>query len=314
VQDKTSLWQRFSYTPYGHAIRHSLHYLISAKVATFITLLVLAISLALPAIFGLFVDNLRHVNLSRNDANSLTIYLKNTVDDLRGVELADEIQQRDEFQFTHYISRDEALETFNKNFTLADATESLDNNPLPGAIVAVMSADDDDDFRIKQLVNTIEQIAEVDLVKYDLQWLKRLNSILSLVSRAIILIGSLLVITTLLVIGNTIRLEMMRRADEIAVSQLIGASHHQIRRPFIYSGFIYGFLGGLLACLLVNLVIFSLQGPVKELSGLYSSSFSLQGLSLVQTLLMLCFSSLIGIIGAWLAVHWQISKIMTQQS
>ncbi|MCB1757868.1 MAG: permease-like cell division protein FtsX, partial [Gammaproteobacteria bacterium] len=299
---------------HGHALRHSLTYLRQAKIATSITLLVLGISLALPAIFGLFVVNLRAINVSSEEANSLTLYLHTSVSDLRGVELAGELQQQEEIRFTRYISRDEALETFSKQFTLADAADTLDENPLPGAIVAVMAIDDDDETRIKLLSQQFESLPEVEIVKYDLRWIKRLHAILTLVSRAVIVIGTLLVITALLVIGNTIRLEMLRRADEIAVSRLIGASHGQIRRPFLYSGLIYGLLGGVLACLLVALVIFFLREPANLLAGLYSDSFELKGLNFSQILIMIGFSTLIGVMGAWLAVRWQIDSFMSQQS
>ncbi len=314
MRDRSGVMQRLAYSAHGHAIRHSIGYLRRAKVATAITLTVLGISLALPAIFGLFVLNLRNFDVSSEEANSLTLYLHTNVSDLRGVELAGEIQQRSDISFTNYISRDEALETFNKHFTLANATETLDENPLPGAIVAVMSNDDSDETRIDLLSSEMKNLVEIEVVKYDLRWLKRLNAILTLVSRAVILIGTLLVITALLVIGNTIRLEMLRRSDEISVSHLIGATPAQLRRPFLYSGLIYGFLGGFLAFILVTLVISILQQPASELAGLYGNSFNLKGLSLSQTASILLFSTALGIIGAWLAVRWQIQRIMSQQS
>ncbi|CAG0878776.1 unnamed protein product [Cyprideis torosa] len=221
MQDLSSFVQRLSYSAHGHALRHSIGYLRRAKVATSITLLVLGVSLALPAIFGLFVLNLRNFDVSSEEANSLTLYLHIDVSDLRGVELAGEIQKRPDILYTNYISRDEALETFNNHFTLANATDTLDENPLPGAIVAVMASNDGDETRIELLSNEMKNLPEIEVVRYDLRWLKRLNAILTLVSRAVILIGTLLVITALLVIGNTIRLEMLRRSDEISISHLI---------------------------------------------------------------------------------------------
>lgn len=314
MKDTSGFVQRLAYSAHGHAIRHSVGYLRRAKMATAITLLVLGVSLALPAIFGLFVINLSNFDISSEEANSLTLYLHTNVSDLRGVELAGEIEQRADIQFTNYISRDEALETFNKHFILVNATETLNENPLPGAIVAVMSSDDSDETRIDLLSSEMKNLPEIEVVKYDLRWLKRLNAILTLVSRAVFLIGVLLVITALLVIGNTIRLEMLRRSDEISVSHLIGATPAQLRRPFLYSGLIYGFLGGILACILVTSVILMLQAPASELAGLYGNSFNLKGLNLMQTLSILLFSTALGVIGAWLAVRWQIQRIMSQQS
>ncbi len=305
---------RLAYSGHGHALRNSLNSMKRAKIATLLTLLVLGISLALPAVFGLIVTNLRKIDVSSEEANSLTLYLHPAISDLRGVELAGEIQQREDIRFTRYISRDEALEMFSKQFSLADAADTLDENPLPGAILAVMATDDDDELRVRLLSENLQSLPEVEVVKYDIRWLKRLHAILALLSRGVFLLGSLLVVTALLVIGNTIRLEMQRRSDEISVSHMIGASPGQIRRPFLYSGLIYGIGGGLLACLLVTAVILILRGPAQELSGLYGSNFRLKGLSPAHIGLLMGFSTLIGGIGAWLAVRWQIVKIMMQET
>ncbi|MDO6460536.1 permease-like cell division protein FtsX [Granulosicoccaceae sp. 1_MG-2023] len=304
-----SLKQRFAYTPRGHALRHSLAYLSRARVATLLTLLVIGISLALPAIFSVLVTNLRSLDVGNEDANSLTLYLHMRVDDLGGVELASRIQQRDDIRMTRYVSRDEALETFSRHFSLADAVDTLGENPLPGAIIAVMATEDDDEARIAALSQELSALPEVEFVKYDLRWLKRLHALLELVSRAVWLIGGLLVMTALLVIGNTIRLEMLRRSDEIAVSHLVGASRRQIRRPFLYSGLIYGFAGGLLALCLVWLSVGLLRGPTAELAGLYGSGFELSGLNGAQSGLILAISTLVGLTGAWFAVRWQITRL-----
>lgn len=304
-----SLLQRLAYTPRGHALRHSLAYLARARLATLFTLLVIGISLALPAIFSVLVNNLRTLDVGNEDANSLTLYLHMRIDDLQGVELASRIQQRDDIRLTRYVSRDEALETFSRHFSLADAVDTLGENPLPGAIVAVMATEDDDEARITALSDELSALPEVEFVKYDLRWLKRLHALLELVSRGVWLIGSLLLMTALLVIGNTIRLEMLRRSDEIAVSHLVGASRRQIRRPFLYSGVIYGFTGGILALAMVWLSIGLLQGPATELAGLYGSGFELAGLNAAQSGLILAVSTLVGLVGAWFAVRWQISRL-----
>ncbi|HBR99122.1 MAG TPA: cell division protein [Gammaproteobacteria bacterium] len=307
---KTPLLSRLAYSDHGYAIKHSLHYLGTARIATLVTLLVLGISLALPAVFGLVVVNLKRIDVSQDDANSLTLYLHPRVSDLQGVELAGDVQKRSDIRSTRYISRDEALETFRKHSSLADATDTLEDNPLPGAIVAVMAQDDGDESRIRLLSETLSAYPEVELVKYDLNWLKRLRAILALLSRTVVLIGILLVLTALLVIGNTIRLEMLRRSDEITVSRLIGATALQIQRPFLYSGVIYGILGGVLAIALVGIVVTSLSGPAEVLSGLYGSTYKIQGLGLQYSLILLGSSTLIGLVGAWLVARWQMTKIL----
>ncbi len=312
--EQISLVKRLGYRSHGNALRFSYAYLRRAKLATALTFLAVGVSLALPTTFSLFVLNLKQINITQSEANTLTLYLHTQVSDLRGAELAGEIQQLDGIRFTRYVSQDEALEIFRKQFTLADAVDTLDSNPLPGAIIAEMATDDNDEIRIKLLSQRLQDIGEVELVKYDLRWLKRLNAILKLTSRGILIIGVLLVLTALLVVGNTIGLEMQRRTDEISVSHLIGASRKQLRRPFLYSGLIYGLSGGILAIIMVALVMSILNGPAQDITHLYGSNFELKGLTGLHIAFILLISTLIGVFAGWLAVNRHISRIMTQQS
>ncbi len=314
MKDRNSFLMALSYTGSGNALRYSFAYFKRNKFATIITLLVLGGALALPTTFGLFVLNLKQINLSEDNANSLTLYLHTHVTDLSGAELAAKIQSLTDIRFTRYVSKDEALDTFRKQFTLADAIDTLDENPLPGAIIAEMATDDDDEIRIKLLSQQLQNYDEIELVKYDLRWLKRLNAIISLTSRAVIIIGAMLILTALLVVGNTIRLEMSTRSDEIAVSHLVGATRWQLKRPFLFSGLIYGFFGGVVAMIMVASVIFSLSTPTREISSLYGSQLQIQGISGTNFVSLLLISCLIGVLGAWIAAKLQISKIMTQQS
>ena len=132
---------------------------------------------------------------------------------------------------------------------------------------------------------------------------------LDIARRGILLIGSLLALAVLLVIGNTIRLEIQNRREEILVTKLIGATNAFVRRPFLYSGIWYGTLGGLIAWLLVETGFWLLAGPVAHLAGLYHSGFSLDTRALQLLWTLISGGLFLGLLGSWLAVGRHLDAI-----
>jgi cell division transport system permease protein len=149
----------------------------------------------------------------------------------------------------------------------------------------------------------------VDLAQLDMDWVRRLAGIIELGQRAVMLLGSLLGLAILLVVGNTIRLTILNRREEIVVTKLIGATNAFIRRPFLYTGFWYGLMGAVLAWILVGILLGLLSDPVSRLSFLYNSQFSLGGLDLQTVLLLLGSGVALGLAGSWLAVGRHLQDI-----
>ena len=116
------------------------------------------------------------------------------------------------------------------------------------------------------------------------------------------MISVLLALTVLLVVGNTIKLNIENRKEEIEVSQLIGATSAYIQRPFLYSGLWYGLFGGVMSLVFVHFALLFLVSPVNELAQLYGSTFTISGLGLRMTMHILLASSFLGLVGAWIAV------------
>jgi cell division transport system permease protein len=113
----------------------------------------------------------------------------------------------------------------------------------------------------------------------------------------------------LLVVGNTIRLEIENRRGEIRIMDLVGATPAFVRRPFLYSGAWHGLFGGLLAWLLVALGVGLLQRPVGNLAALYHTQFAVAGLDARATLILLAGSMTLGMLGSWLAVARHLSGV-----
>ena len=152
-------------------------------------------------------------------------------------------------------------------------------------------------------------LPESDLVQVDTEWVQRFHAILDIVRQAIVIGATLLGVAIVVIIGNTIRLDIQNRRDEIEVTKLIGASNAFVRRPFLWSGFWYGLFGGALALGLVAYGLFLLEQPVARLAGLYQSGVSVLALSLEETLAILGVGVLLGLVGSWFAAARHMRRI-----
>ena len=147
-------------------------------------------------------------------------------------------------------------------------------------------------------------LPEADFVQVDTEWVRRFHAILDILERAIAIGAALLAAAIVVIIGNTIRLDIQNRREEIEVTKLIGASNAFVRRPFLYSGIWYGLGGGLLALGLVSYGLYSLDGPISRLAGLYGSAFSLR-----ESLIILGTGIGLGLVGSWIAAARHMRRI-----
>ena len=278
----------------------SLKRLLLTPAASLMTWAVIAIALSLPVALYIFLNNAQLVSSSWDGSAQISLYLESRVDDTAGRRLMQELQMRPDIAETRYLSKEQTLAEFKEFSGFGEALNYLDDNPLP-AVIIVRPAVTGIDAQ-QALVKELDALAGVEEAQLDLAWVKRLFHIMELGQRMVTALGLLLGIAVLLVVGNTIRLAIENRRQEIVVIKLIGATNAFVRRPFLYTGIWYGLGGGLFAWLLINLSLFWLDGPVRALASAYASDFSLIGLSLGDSLLLLFSATLLGWLGAWIAV------------
>ena len=295
--------KRWTYTQRGYAANNSWRQLKQRKFASLVTLLVLGITLALPALFLFMANSLQQLSIVSVQDESLTLYLTLATSDLHGAEMAQQLLSRVEVEATQYVSRDEALATFRNNADVGAALDALGENPLPGAIVVFPSRHTLDAAHVQQLADSLNALPGVERVQLDLRWVQRLQAALALLHQVGWLLASFLMLTSLLVIGNTIRLELLRRQPELDVSELLGASRRFLQRPLLYTGVLYGFFGGLVACGIAVLALFWIKGPANELSTLYASAFRLELPTVSQLFTVLGIASLLGLLGALITLY-----------
>ncbi len=277
--------------------------------ATLMTLLVIGIALALPAGLHLLVQNARLVSGEWASAIDLSVYVTPGTSDSDIDALRQSVESLDAVDGVVVISPSQAIEDFKALSGFGRAIESLDSNPLPASLIVRPNGIDDDPAKMSQLAEQLGTLANVDLVQLDTEWVARFQGILDVIRRAVLVAAFLLALAVLVIVGNTIRMEVQQRRDEIEVTKLVGGTDAFIRRPFVYTGFWYGLFGGAIAAALVTVAVNVMTGPVQRVAGLYGSDFSLRGLGDWQWAWLLLASTVLGIVGAFIASSRQIRKI-----
>ena len=298
-----------------YLIRHiqvalnSLDRLYRAPLASFMTAAVLGIALALPSGLYLLTGNLQRLSTQWDGSANFSLFLHKSVTAQQMRTLRKKLAQWPEIDSLRLITPDQALAEFRELSGFGEALDALDENPLPSVITIKPVQNRSDAESAAALLDKLRSLPEVELAQLDLQWVKRFSAIVEIVRRSIWVMAALLGLAVLLIIGNTIRLEIQNRRDEIEITKLIGATNTFIRRPFLYSGIWYGILGAVLAGLLVEIAFLQLHGPVRQLAGLYQSAFSLQTLSLSDAFALLGTGTVLGLLGARLAVGRHLAAI-----
>lgn len=294
---------------HARVLLFSLGKLYRTPFATVFTLLMIAVALALPACLYVLLNNLQSVTHKWDDAGQISLFLHTETSEREVSQLKKQLNNHALVEHVSYISADLALNEFKGRSDFGELLEGLATNPLPPTLVIIPIDDAKQSDTLNKLKKEFQSLAKVEQVQLDMQWLQRLQAITEIIRRAITVIGIMLGLSVLLVVGNSIRLDIENRRAEIEVTKLIGASDRFIRRPFLYGGMWFGLLGGVLALLLVFIVLLVIRQPVQDLIGLYNSDFKLMLPSFTQSIGLISSSIFLGLFGSWLAVGQRIAKI-----
>ena len=281
----------------------SLGKLVSQPGAALLTAAVIGIALALPAALHLAVNNFQRLAYGWQDELQLSLFLKDEVDEARGQALAESFIKRDGVKQARYLSREQTAAEFRELSGFGEVLDLLERNPLPAVIVVTPDASRSAD-QVEALAKELAALPEVELSQMDQQWLQRLQTLLTIVERVVLLVSALLGVAVLVIVGNTLRLDIEARRDEIEVMKLIGAPDAFIRLPFLYGGCWLGLLGSWVALLMLAVGLAVLQTPAAQLATLYHSDFAVQGPGAGTILLIIGGGVLLGVAGAW----WTVSR------
>lgn len=305
LSDQLRAWLQHHRLSAGDSLRR----LMRNPLASVLTWLVIGIALALPVGLSVALDNIRAVSGGWENPAQISLFLRTEMSLGAAQQLQQRLNEHDDIAATRLVSREEALAEFKQLSGFGDVLRNLDDNPLPNLILVTPRHAELGSGQAESLQQELEQQAGVQRAVLDMAWLQRLNALMQLSQRLITVLGAILALGVLLVIGNTIRLAIENRRDEIVVVKLVGGSDAFVRRPFLYTGLWYGLGGAVLSWLTVSLALWGLRAPLSTLAVLYQSDFSLQGLNAGAGFSLIVLGALLGLLGAWLAVARHLSAI-----
>jgi cell division transport system permease protein len=262
---------------HGHALISSSGHLARHTFATMLTVIVMGLALALPLGLDVLVRNVRGATGDFPTAVGLSVYLKPQVTEPTARQLAKTLSEHAGVASVSLITATQALDELRAQPGFGNALAALTDNPLPNVLTIRPAPGAVDTAQLEALRSAISAWPEVDSVQLDQDWVMRFNAILDLLARIIWLTAGLLAAGVVAVVGNTIRLEIRSRLPEIEVTQLVGGSRAFVRRPFLYTGALYGLIAGLIAWGIVAAAHLALAPSVARLAAAYGERYALSG-------------------------------------
>ncbi|KHT65036.1 cell division protein FtsX [Photobacterium gaetbulicola] len=289
--------------------KQSLTDMMRRPLGNILTLAVLAFALTLPASFYLFAKNVTMVAQVWQNPTQMTVYLEPGISAGAAKQLHDELAAWPEITGLEAISPEQGLAEFRQQAGFEQALSLLDDNPLPAVLVVTPTEAWQLDAKATELASRLRLQNGVDEVRLDSDWLQRLAAIKQLVIILAMIISGLMLFAVFLIVGNTLRLQVLNQRDEIQVMKLVGATDSFILRPYLYTGVWYGLIGGLAAWLLTALVAMLLDSAVAHLADLYDSPFRMIGLGWDESLILLMISAFLGLLAARLSAGRHLKEI-----
>jgi len=291
------------------ALLFSLGQQLRTPFSSLLTIAVLSISIALSGAFYLAVKNITHLTGHLETSNQITLFLGQQVSDQDGRWLLTRLEKHRSIQSTRLITKTEGLKDFEQFSGFGDALKALSRNPLPMVIQVFPRLNLTTPQQLQQLLDELKALPEVAVAKIDMQWVQRLKAIIVLAERGVLVLASILAFAVIFITGNTIRLELQNRQEEVVIAKLVGATNGFIARPFLYSGFWYGLLAGLLAWLMITGLMALLQSPMEQLMTLYLGYQEVVFLSVLDSVILLVVSAVLGVLGSWGVLVSQLSRL-----
>ena len=287
-----------------HVAINSFNYLCRRPVATLITVVVIAIALTLPALFWVFTNNIKQLTVDWQRSGSISLYLKPSLTAAEQNKLLVDLGRMQGVGKVSLKTPAEGIKELQLQEGMNDIMRYLPKNPLPPLIEVIPALSVNTPAQVEQLFGRLKVLPQVEQTKLDMEWIRRLHAILGFAGEIANALMLLLAFTVVLIVGNTLRLAIHNRHEEIRVLKLIGASDQFIIRPFLYYGFWYGVIAAVFAVLFVNIFMLSLAVALQQLTSVYHMHYPLKGLSVFQAYLI--FVTAIGL--SWLGARLSVKK------
>jgi cell division transport system permease protein len=292
---------------HGWSAANSLRRLASRPLGSLLTIAVMGLALALPLAFYLLLGNVQKLGDALGQSQAVSVFLQPGQGAQQAQLLATQLGQRPEVATVKIRNPQQGMDELSKMQGFSGALKTLDDNPLPYVLQVQPRAELGAD-QVEAMVADIRSMRSVDMVQDSGTWRQRLDALLGVGNRVVLILASLLALAALLVVGNTVRVDIASRSEEIGVLLVVGASSSFVRRPYLYAGIWYGLFSGILAALLAVAIEFSLATPVARLSEAYAGQLQVGGLPLWLLLAVPVAAAALGWLGARLVSAWQLRK------
>lgn len=284
-------------------------------LASINTLLIVAITLLLPSLLYITVKSAQALSDNWQGRPQISIFMQKELGDQEAQLIFEEIRLHPAIELAEFISPKQALDEFRvlsggdttnttTNATLEQELEFLGENPLPSSIVVMPDQASAESDKLLNLKYELSQIEGIESIRLDLDWTDRFNAMLKVFSRVATLLSALLGVALILIVGNTIKLLIINRRHEIEITKLVGGTDTFVRRPFLYYGTLFGFLGSLITLGLLLLASQLVAQPLAQLVSLYQTSSLLHSLALWEMATIVLIGSCLG----WLAARWSVAQ------
>lgn len=250
--------------------------------------------------FSCITYNLSIMIEDLNKTNEVLVYVDETYSDAKARSVGTLINQVDNVFQAVFVSREEALEDFIADYGGSSAFTGVDANPLRHRFVVLL----EDNSKIEETVAELEKVEGVVKISaaYELaEGFSTLQDVLHIASIAVI---GVLLLVSLLIISNTVKLAMYDRRDEIAIMKVVGATNGFIRLPYVVEGFTLGMVGAGLAFGLLWLLYDMLLGRLAAVDTLQLLNFvPFRQLLLPMTATFFTAGLFVGVVGSWTSIR-----------
>lgn len=291
---------------HGYALSRALKQLIATPTTSLLSVIVFSIVLSFPAGIYILLENLQAVSDRTTEVQQMTLVLETSASQVDTEQVNNRLEQLTTVKGFQFISKEIALQELEQESGMAEVMHNLGQNPLPD--VFVIDLGNISVSEIEQMKTDLLNWSRVEHVLVDTDWARKLNTVLMIGKLVVSVLALLFAITLVIVMFNTIRLQILTRYDEIELSKLIGATDSYIQRPFLYFGAVQGMVGATLAWLLLYFVIMELNKILFELAQLYATTLIVHHLSWRDSLILLCLSGGLG----WIGARWSVARHLAQ--
>lgn len=273
-------------------------------VASTSIILIIAITILLPTLLYVTFKSGQQLSTNWQGRPQISVFMQMDLDNAEAQLIFEELRLHPAIRLAKFISPQQALNEFRTLSGLAQELDFLDKNPLPATVVVMPHDGHAHSEKLLALQQELTKIEGIESIRLDLDWTDRFNAILDVGARLATMLSALLIVGLILIVSNTIKLLILNRRQEIEVTKLVGGSNSFVRRPFLYYGLLFGFIGAIVAILLLITIASYLAQPLDQLASLYDAKSLIYTLNFVEILTILSFGGIVG----WLAARWSVAR------